>query len=112
MPLWAARRSPMRNFSKFWPRRSTRSPPDWSRYLSVSSTERVPELIQTQPGFDQLVTQLADELATEPLLAVDTEAASFHRFRDRVYLVQLSSRSRTAIVDPLAVGDLGAFGRL
>jgi ribonuclease D len=78
----------------------------------VSSTEQGPELIQTQPGFDRLATQFADELAAEPLMAVDTEAASFHRFRDRVYLVQLSSRSRTAIVDPLAVGDLGALGRI
>lgn len=78
----------------------------------MSSTEQAPELIQTQPGFDRLATQFADELATEPLMAVDTEAASFHRFRDRVYLVQLSSRSRTAIVDPLAVGDLGALGRI
>lgn len=78
----------------------------------MSSTEQVPELIQTQPGFDQLTSQLAGELATEPLLAVDTEAASFHRFRDRVYLIQLSSRTRTAIVDPLAVGDLGALGRI
>jgi ribonuclease D len=78
----------------------------------VSSTEQVPELIQTQPGFDRLATQFTDELAAEPLMAVDTEAASFHRFRDRVYLVQLSSRSRTAIVDPLAVGDLGALGRI
>jgi len=46
------------------------------------------------------------ELGREPLLAVDTEAASFHRYHDRVYLVQLSSRSRTIIVDPLVAGDL------
>ena len=32
------------------------------------------------------------------LLAVDTEAASFHRFHDRVYLVQLSTRDETAII--------------
>ena len=35
---------------------------------------------------------------------MDTEAASFHRYRDRVYLLQTSSRSETAVVDPLAVG--------
>ena len=50
------------------------------------------------------------ELKREPLLAVDTEAASFHRYHDRVYLVQVSSRSRTIIVDPLAAGDLAPFG--
>ncbi len=42
----------------------------------------------------------------EPLLAVDTEAASFHRFHDRIYLLQLSSRQETAVVDPLAVTSL------
>jgi len=52
------------------------------------------------------------ELSREPLLAVDTEAASFHRYYDRVYLVQLSSRSRTVIIDPLAVGELGRLGAI
>ncbi|HEX7939313.1 MAG TPA: HRDC domain-containing protein [Gemmatimonadaceae bacterium] len=36
-------------------------------------------------------------------LAVDTEGASFHRFVDRVYLLQLSTRQTSVIVDPLAV---------
>ena len=52
------------------------------------------------------------ELSCEPLLAVDTEAASFHRYYDRVYLVQLSSRSRTVIIDPLGVGALGRLGAI
>jgi ribonuclease D len=64
--------------------------------------------IDTQAGFETLI----EELGREPLVAVDTEAASFHRYHDRVYLVQLSSRTRTAIIDPLAVADLGALGRL
>jgi ribonuclease D len=48
----------------------------------------------------------------EPLAAVDTEAASFHRYIDRVYLVQLSTRHATAIIDPLAVADLAPLGAL
>jgi ribonuclease D len=48
----------------------------------------------------------------EPLVAVDTEAASFHRYVDRVYLVQLSTRHATAVVDPLAIPDLGPLGSL
>lgn len=36
-------------------------------------------------------------------LALDTEGASFHRFIDRVYLLQLSTRDHTAIIDPLKV---------
>lgn len=47
-----------------------------------------------------------------PLAAVDTEAASFHRYVDRVYLVQLSTRNATAIVDPLALPDLTPLGVL
>ena len=52
------------------------------------------------------------ELSREPLVAADTEAASFHRYRDRIFLIQLSSPSRTAIIDPLAVEDLSPVGRL
>jgi len=39
-------------------------------------------------------------------LALDTEADSFHHYRDRVCLVQLSAGGVDAIVDPLAEVDL------
>lgn len=42
-------------------------------------------------------------LSTAAEIAIDTEGASFHRFVDRVYLLQLSTRDHTMIVDPLAV---------
>lgn len=45
-------------------------------------------------------------------IAVDTEGASYHRFVDRVYLLQLSTRQRTAIIDPLSAGELEALGVL
>src|SRR5207245_11268340 len=51
-------------------------------------------------------------LSREPLVAADTEAASFHRYHDRIFLIQLSSPSRTEIIDPLAVEDLSPVGRL
>jgi ribonuclease D len=60
------------------------------------------QLIQTVAELEDLTQRL--RLA--PLLAVDTEAASFHRYEDRIYLLQVSSRSETAVVDPLAVGTL------
>jgi ribonuclease D len=59
-------------------------------------------LIQSQADLERLFERFKDE----PLLAVDTEAASFHRYRDRIYLLQLSSRRETAVVDPLAVSSL------
>jgi ribonuclease D len=55
---------------------------------------------------------LLDEVAGAPLVALDTEAASFHRFHDRIYLVQLSTRDLTAVIDPLGVGDLSPIGTL
>jgi ribonuclease D len=63
-------------------------------------------LIQGQAELESLF----ERFKSEPLLAVDTEAASFHRFHDRVYLLQLSSRRETAVVDPLAVTSLAMLG--
>jgi ribonuclease D len=45
-------------------------------------------------------------------LALDTEGASFHRFIDRIYLLQLSTRDKTAIIDPLPIGAPEELGRL
>ncbi len=59
-------------------------------------------LINSQAELEHLFQRFEGE----PLLAVDTEAASFHRFHDRIYLLQLSSRQETAVVDPLAVTSL------
>jgi len=56
------------------------------------------------------LSAMVKKLAGEPLIAVDTEAASFHRFVDRIYLIQLSTRAETAIIDPLTVGDVAELG--
>lgn len=52
------------------------------------------------------VEAVAAALAAAPLFAADTEAAGYHRYHDRVCLLQLSTRERTFIVDTLAVADL------
>lgn len=54
------------------------------------------------------------EIASAREIAVDTEGASFHRFVDRVYLLQFSTRDRSAIVDPLSVpaASLAPLGAL
>ncbi len=51
-------------------------------------------------------------IAETPILALDTEGASFHRFVDRIYLLQLSTREHTAIIDPLPIGTPAGLGRL
>ncbi|NIM51872.1 MAG: ribonuclease D, partial [Gemmatimonadales bacterium] len=68
-----------------------------------------PPLLIDHPGE---LRALVRRLAEEPRVALDTEAASFHRYVDRVYLVQVSSDSETALVDPLAVKDLAPLGKL
>lgn len=50
--------------------------------------------------------RLVSELESEPLLAVDTESNSLHAYRERVCLIQISSRDRDYIVDPLAIADM------
>ena len=51
----------------------------------------------------EVAARLLDALAAVTEIAIDTEGASFHRFVDRIYLLQLSTRQQTAIIDPLAV---------
>jgi len=55
------------------------------------------------------VARFAAAIGKAPSIAIDTEGASFHRFVDRVYLMQLSTRDATAIVDPLPTGDLASL---
>ena len=45
-------------------------------------------------------------------IAIDTEGASFHKFLDRIYLLQLSTREHSAILDPLPTGKLDRLGSL
>jgi ribonuclease D len=58
--------------------------------------------------------RLLEGLSAVREIAIDTEGASFHRFVDRIYLLQLSTRQQTAIIDPLAVSaeTLQPLGRL
>jgi ribonuclease D len=51
-------------------------------------------------------------IAGAPALAVDTEGASFHRFVDRVYLLQLSTAEHTAVLDPLRIGEPARLGAM
>ncbi|MEX2181418.1 MAG: HRDC domain-containing protein [Gemmatimonadaceae bacterium] len=45
-------------------------------------------------------------------IALDTEGASFHRFVDRIYLLQLSTADRHAIIDPLSIRKPGLLGEI
>src|SRR3954468_13020301 len=58
------------------------------------------------------VDRFLSEIGDVKELALDTEGASFHRFLDRIYLLQLSTRERSAIIDPLPIGAPKQLGDL
>src|SRR6478672_3787868 len=58
------------------------------------------------------VGRFLSEISDVKELALDTEGASFHRFLDRIYLLQISTRERSAILDPLPIGSPAKLGDL
>lgn len=71
-------------------------------------TPQPDHFVQTPAALGDIVARFRQA----PLVAADTEAASFHRYRDRIYLIQLAAGAETAVVDPLAVADLSPIGAL
>ncbi|MFM9059663.1 MAG: ribonuclease D [Planctomycetaceae bacterium] len=55
---------------------------------------------------------LVDRLATQPHVAFDTEFVSEHTYRSQLCLVQVAAPGVLAVIDTLAVPDLGPFWRL
>ena len=70
-------------------------------------TESLPNpiLITRQPA----LKRMAERLANEPILAVDTESNSLFAFQEQVCLIQFSTPKDDYLVDPLALGDLSAL---
>ncbi len=60
----------------------------------------------------EALAKRAAELMQSGIIALDTEASSFHRYKEQVCLVQISTRDRTVLVDPLAATDLAPLARL
>ena len=58
------------------------------------------------------VERFTSEISATREIALDTEGASFHRFVDRIYLLQLSTRQHHAVIDPLPIGVPSALGAL
>lgn len=59
-----------------------------------------PPLLVSDPA---TLALLVDAVRAEPVVAVDTESNSFHVYRERVCLLQISTRAADYVVDPLAV---------
>lgn len=65
----------------------------------------VPELSQPISKPDGL-QRLANILAEQPILAVDTESNSLFAYREQVCLIQFSTREADYLLDPIELGDL------
>jgi len=55
--------------------------------------------------------QLVEAIRAEPVIALDTESNSFHVYRERVCLIQVSTPGADYVVDPLSV-DVRALGEV
>jgi ribonuclease D len=61
---------------------------------------------------NEQVAEVAEVLRGADLVAADTEAAGYHRYRDRVCVLQLATRTATYVLDTLAVTDLSPLAAL
>ena len=61
---------------------------------------------------DETVEKWLSSIRRSAILALDTEGASFHRFIDRIYLLQLSTRDLHAIIDPLPIKSPDTLGAI
>lgn len=55
---------------------------------------------------------LVDIALTQPRVAVDLEANGFHRYPERVCLVQIGFADRAFLIDPITIDDMSPLGAL
>lgn len=58
----------------------------------------------------EALDEVLAQLASEPVLGIDTEADSMHRYREKVCLIQISGLHADYILDPLAGYSLEPLG--
>ena len=66
------------------------------------------ECIETQEDLEALVR----DLMKQKVVAFDTEADSFYHYFDKTCLVQVATKKRICLIDPLALGGLAALAPL
>jgi ribonuclease D len=75
-------------------------PPNFTR-MAVAYT-----LVRTNGELAKVMAALRKE----PILALDTEASSFHRYKERICLIQLSTREKTWLIDPITIDAMQPLG--
>jgi ribonuclease D len=76
--------------------------------VTATRNHEPPLYLDRTDAVDRFIASIANTRA----IALDTEGASFHRFIDRIYLLQLSTREASAVIDPLAIGVPEGLGKL
>jgi ribonuclease D len=74
----------------------------------MTSQLRSPIMVASARALHELARQLQDET----LVAVDTESNSLFAYRERVCLIQFSTRTEDWVVDPMAIHDLSPLAQL
>ncbi len=90
------------------PGEAIRRPSD--RFCGVNPPGRAHPLDYLDTAQD--VDVFLESVAGTTAIALDTEGASFHKFVDRIYLLQLSTDARSAIIDPLPIGTPARLGAM
>src|SRR5450759_22918 len=75
--------------------------------MKASDPEMLPYL-----DTPEQVELFLDDISGVREIALDTEGASFHRFIDRIYLLQITTRDRSAVIDPLPIGAPARLGAI
>src|SRR4029079_11534136 len=76
--------------------------------LGGVTSVHTPIYLDTSNTVDAFLASIANARS----LALDTEGASFHRYVDRIYLLQLSTERQHAIIDPPTVRAPEKLGTL
>ena len=74
----------------------------------MSNPNVKPELVTKPERFQRVV----DALLNQPIISVDTESNSLFAYREQVCLIQFTIPGHDYLVDPLALKDISALGKV
>lgn len=92
--------------------RAARSPPGPPPTILVTASKNSDAPSTLFLDSPEAADQFLSSIQSTGVVAIDTEGASFHRYVDRIYLLQLSTDAHHAILDPLKVSSPSRLGTL
>ena len=69
---------------------------------SPPPTDRPHQWVETADHLDRAI----EEIGASSVIGIDTESDSFHHYREKVCLIQFSTKTADYLIDPLAVEDM------